>query len=121
MAAKLSVSSPAHAGDGTEQAVRQIESRPIRTVVLAKARTHYPRYQLVRDAGATIPSIIKCGGYGSWPSPGRQTTSPQFAPRLMSPAFAGTTAGKKRAAFARSASTASHRNTPDDAQRPSIG
>src|SRR5882724_13315172 len=34
-------------------------------VVLAKARTHYPECQLLRDAGSTIPSTIKFGGYGS--------------------------------------------------------
>ncbi|UGY03597.1 hypothetical protein [Bradyrhizobium quebecense] len=39
MAAKLSASSSADAGDDTEQAVRQIESRPILIVVLAFVRT----------------------------------------------------------------------------------
>ncbi|GCC48355.1 hypothetical protein chiPu_0032234, partial [Chiloscyllium punctatum] len=34
-------------------------------VVLAKARTHYPKSQLLRDAGAAIPFITECGGYGS--------------------------------------------------------
>ncbi|MGY3588879.1 hypothetical protein ACVIGB_002165 [Bradyrhizobium sp. USDA 4341] len=41
-------------------------------VVLAKARTHYPKSQLVRDAGAAITLITECRGYGSWLSPGRR-------------------------------------------------
>jgi len=48
------------------------ESRTILIVVLAKARTHYPKSQSLRDAGAAIPFTIKCGGYGSWLSPGRR-------------------------------------------------
>ncbi|WGR93761.1 hypothetical protein MTX26_29530 [Bradyrhizobium sp. ISRA443] len=40
-------------------------------VVLAKARTHYPKCQLSRDAGAKIAFITKYGAYGFWLSPGR--------------------------------------------------
>ncbi|SDF08677.1 hypothetical protein SAMN05216337_104428 [Bradyrhizobium brasilense] len=46
-------------------------ARPIFDVVLAKARTHYPKCQVLRDAGAMIPVTTTCGGYGSWLSPGR--------------------------------------------------
>ncbi|MEY9648072.1 ABC-type nitrate/sulfonate/bicarbonate transport system substrate-binding protein [Bradyrhizobium elkanii] len=46
------------------------------SVVLAKARTHYPSRLLLRDAGATIPLSIKFGGYGSWLSPGRWRGEP---------------------------------------------
>ena len=34
-------------------------------VVLAKARTHYPRSRLLRDAGAAIPFTTRFGGNGS--------------------------------------------------------
>ncbi|SDD25552.1 hypothetical protein SAMN05216337_100977 [Bradyrhizobium brasilense] len=44
----------------------------LRDVVLAKARTHYPKSQTLCDVGAAIPFITECGGYGSWLSPGRQ-------------------------------------------------
>ncbi|WP_194460365.1 hypothetical protein [Bradyrhizobium sp. CCBAU 53421] len=47
-------------------------SRNTLGVVLAKARTHYPKLQLLRDPGAAIPFITEFGGYGSWLSPGRQ-------------------------------------------------
>jgi len=39
-------------------------SRSTLGVVLAKARTHYPKSQLLRDAGATMRFIIECGGPG---------------------------------------------------------
>ncbi|WP_338829089.1 hypothetical protein [Bradyrhizobium sp. 27S5] len=38
------------------------KSRNILGVVLAKARTHYPKSQLLRDAGAAIPFITEGGG-----------------------------------------------------------
>ena len=44
--------------------------RNVLAVVLAKARTHYPKCALLRDAGASISFTIRCGGYGSWLSPG---------------------------------------------------
>ena len=45
-------------------------------VVLAKARTHYPKSQSLREAGAAIPFITERGGYGSWLSPGRRLGDP---------------------------------------------
>ncbi|WP_210168524.1 hypothetical protein, partial [Bradyrhizobium tropiciagri] len=39
--------------------VWDVESRTIPTVVLAQARTHYPRYELLHDAGASIPTTTK--------------------------------------------------------------
>ncbi|MGK0247033.1 MAG: hypothetical protein ACI9HH_005706, partial [Pseudomonadota bacterium] len=39
--------------------------RPTRDVVLAKARTHYPRSLLFRRSGATAFVAMTFGGYGS--------------------------------------------------------
>jgi hypothetical protein len=50
--------------------MRTRRSRNKIDVVLAKARTHYPKSQSLRDAGAAIPFITERGGYGSWLSPG---------------------------------------------------
>ncbi len=70
----------------------------IRAVVLAKARTHYPKSQLLRDARAAIPLITEGGGYGSWLSPGRRTMSPACNFRCdVSPPYSAISAGGRAA------------------------
>ncbi len=71
--------------------IRVYGSQPHRTfiVVPAKAGTHYSKSRSLRDAGANVPPIIRCGGYGSRPSPGRQRSLPNNRATLPRPSVAG--------------------------------
>ena len=75
-------------------------SRHTFSVVLAKARTHYPKSQLLHDAGATIRFITDCGGYGSWLSPGRRGRRRAASPHHpANPFICGTRQPPRPAAF----------------------
>ena len=75
-------------------------ARTVLIVVLAKARTHYPKCPLLRDAGAAIPFITERGGYGSWLSPGRRKGRGTRTPAILrKPFIPGTRQPPPPAAF----------------------